>query len=54
MPSRRERPYLPVATPKLSAVGAVWKEAKHKPVMSEHYETLEDLMHAVSNYFGTC
>ena len=47
-------PYLPVATPKLSAAGAVWKEAKYRPVTSEHCETLENLTHAVSEYFRTC
>ena len=46
--------YLTAATPKLSAVESIWKDAKYKPVTSEHYETLEDLTHAVSEYFGTC
>ena len=46
--------YLPAATPKLGAVESVWKDAKYGPVTSEHYETLEDLTHAVSEYFRTC
>ena len=46
--------YLPTATPKLSAVESVWKGAKCRLVTSEHYETLEDLTHAVSEYFRTC
>ena len=46
--------YLPTAMPKLSAVGSVWKDAKYRLVTSEHYETLEDLTHAVSEYFRTC
>ena len=40
--------YLPTATPRLSAVESVWKDAKYRLVTSEHYETLEDLTHAVS------
>ena len=46
--------YLPTATPRLSAVESVWKDAKYRLVTSEHYETLEDLTHAVSEYFRTC
>ena len=46
--------YLPTATPKLSAVESVWKDAKYRLVTSEHYGTLEDLTHAVSEYFRTC
>ena len=46
--------YLPTATPKLSAVESVWKDAKYRLVTSEHYETLEDLTHAISEYFRTC
>ncbi len=46
--------YLPTATPKLSAVESVWRDAKYRLVTSEHYETLEDLTHAVSEYFRTC
>ena len=46
--------YLPAATPKLSAVESVWKDAKYRLVTSEHYETLENLTHAVSEYFRTC
>ena len=46
--------YLPAATPKLGAVESVWKDAKHRLVTSEHYGTLEDLTHAVSEYFRTC
>ena len=46
--------YLPTATPKLSAVESVWKDAKYRLVTSEHYETREDLTHAVSEYFRTC
>ena len=45
--------YLPTATPRLSAVESVWKDAKYRLVTSEHYETLEDLTHAVSEYFRT-
>ena len=45
--------YLPTATPKLSAVESVWKDAKCRLVTSEHYETLEDLTHVVSEYFRT-
>ena len=45
--------YLPTATPRLSAVESVWKDAKHRLVTSEHYETSEDLTHAVSEYFRT-
>ena len=43
--------YLPTATPKLGAVESVCKDAKYRLVTSEHYETLEDLTHAVSEYF---
>ena len=46
--------YLPTTTPKLSAVEAIWKEAKYRLATSAHYETLEDLTHAVSEYFRTC
>ena len=46
--------YLPAATPKLSAVESAWRDAKYRLVTSEHYETLEDLTHAVSEYFRTC
>ena len=46
--------YLPTATSKLSAVESVWKDVKYRLVASEHYETLEDLTHAVSEYFRTC
>ena len=46
--------YLPAATPKLGAVESVWNDAKYRLVTSEHYETLEDLTHAVSEYFMTC
>ena len=46
--------YLSTATPRLSAVESVWKDAKYRLVTSEHYETLEDLTHAVSEYFRTC
>ena len=46
--------YLPTATPKLSAVESIWKDARYRLVTSEHYETLEDLTHAVSEYFRTC
>ena len=46
--------YLPITTPRLSAVESVWKDAKYRLVTSEHYETLEDLTHAVSEYFRTC
>ena len=46
--------YLPTATPKLSAVESVWKDAKYRLVTSEHCETLEDLTHAVYEYFRTC
>ena len=46
--------YLPAATPKLGAVESVWKDAKYRLVTSEHYETLEDLTHAVSEYLRTC
>ena len=46
--------YLPTATPGLSAVESVWKDAKYRLVTSEHYETLEDLTHAVSEYFRAC
>ena len=46
--------YLPAAMPKLSAVESVWKDAGYGLVTSEHYETLEDLTHAVSEYFRTC
>ena len=46
--------YLPTATPNLSAIEAIWKEAKYRLVTSEHYKTLEDLKHVVSEYFRTC
>ena len=46
--------YLPTATPKPGAVEAIWKEAKYRLVTSAHYETLEDLTHAMSEYFRTC
>ena len=45
--------YLPTATPKLSAVESVWKDAEYRLVTSEHYETLENLTHAVPEYFRT-
>ena len=51
---RLEILYLPAATPELSAVESVWKDARYRLVTSEHYETLEDLTHAVSEYFRTC
>ena len=43
--------YLPTATPKLSAVESIWKDTKYRLTTSEHYETLEDLMYTVSEYF---
>ena len=46
--------YLPAAMPRLSAVESVWKDAKYRLVTSGHCETLEDLTHAVSEYFRTC
>ena len=46
--------YLPTATPKLSAVEAIWKEAKYRLVTSRHYDALEELTHTVSEYFRTC
>ena len=46
--------YLSTATPKLSAVESVWRVAKYRLVISGHYETLEDLTHAVSECFRTC
>ena len=46
--------YLPTATPKLSAVESIWRVVKYKSVTSEHYETLENLTHAMSKYFRTC
>ena len=46
--------YLPAAMPNLGAVESVWKDAKYRLVTSEHYEVLEDLTHAVSEYFRTC
>ncbi len=49
-----ENLYLYTATLKLSAVESVWKDSKYRLVTSEHYETLEDLTHAVSKYFRTC
>jgi len=45
--------YLPTATPRLSAIESVWKDAKYRLVTSEHHETLEDMIHAVSEYFRT-
>ena len=33
---------------------SVWKDAKYRLVTFEHCETLEDLTHAVSEYFRTC
>ena len=33
---------------------AIWKEAKYRPITFAHYEMLEDLMHAVPEYFRTC
>ena len=47
-------PYLPVATPELSAVESVWRDAKYGLMTSEYYEALEDLRYTVSEYFGTC
>ena len=46
--------YLPTATPRLSAVESLWNDTKYRLVTSEHYETLEDLTHAVSEYLMTC
>ena len=46
--------YLPTATPRLSAVESVWKDAKYRLAISEHYETREDMVHAISEYFRTC
>ena len=40
--------------PKIGAVESVWNDAKYRLVTSEHYETPEDLTHAVSEYFRTC
>ena len=45
--------YLPTATPKPGAAGNIWKDAKYRLVTSAYYETLEDLTHAVSEYFRT-
>ena len=45
---------LPVATPKLSAIEALWKQAKYRLITAAHYDTLEDLKHTVSEYFRTC
>ena len=42
--------YLPATTPKLGAVESVWKGANYRLVTSEHYETLEGLTHALSEY----
>lgn len=42
------------ATPRFSAVESVWKDARYRLVTPEHHETLEDLAHAVSEYFRTC
>ncbi len=47
-------PCLPAAAPKPGAAGAVWKEAKHGLVTPGHYETLDGLKRAVSEYFRTC
>ena len=46
--------YPSAATPKLGAVESVWKGANYRLVTSEHYETLEGLTHALSEYFRTC
>ncbi len=46
--------YLPTATPKPGAAGAVWKEAKHGRVTSRHHGTLDGLRRSVSEYFRTC
>ncbi len=46
--------YLPTATPKPGAAGAVWKEAKYRLATSRHYETLDGLRRSVSEYFRTC
>ena len=45
--------YPPTATPNLSSVESVWKYVEYRLVTSEHQETLEGLMHAVSEYFKT-
>ena len=46
--------YLPVARPELSAMEAVWKDAKYGPVTSAFYDTVDHLKRAVSEYFRTC
>ena len=46
--------YLHTVTPELSVVEAIWKDTKYMLVASEHYETLEELAHVVSEYFRTC
>ena len=44
---------LPTATPKFSSVESAQKYAKYKHVVSEHHETREDMMCAISEYFTT-
>ena len=44
--------YLPTATPRLSAVESVWKDAKYRLVTSEHHGTREDLTMRCSNISG--
>ena len=46
--------YLPVAMPELSAIEAVWKDAKYRLVTSAFYDTVDHLKRAVSEYFRTC
>lgn len=46
--------YLPVARPELSAIEAIWKQAKYRLITSEFYKTVDDLKAAVSEYFRTC
>lgn len=45
--------YLPVGTPQFSMIEAVWKELKHELLDGMHYPTLDDLKHAVAEYFRT-
>ena len=46
--------YLSTTMSELSVTEAMWKDAKYRLVTSEHYETWEELAHAVSKYFRTC
>ncbi len=45
--------YLPTASPELSGMEEYWHQAKRAILVSEYYETLEEMRHALSEYMRT-